>query len=84
MPGIGDALPIGIASEKVKAVISLANRKAVHRAHEASRDKLFAIARETVPLIDKRVANHSVIADFRRARFHFEAKLKGILPSRPL
>ncbi|MCS6290508.1 MAG: hypothetical protein H8K10_16250 [Nitrospira sp.] len=55
MPSVGDSLPLRVATEQVKCIVSviLTNRKPRHRAQELAGDNLLARTRETVALVDR-------------------------------
>jgi len=55
MPSVSDGLPLRVATEQIKAILSgrLTNRQSRHRAYELTGDNMIARLRVTVALIDR-------------------------------
>src|SRR5438552_13448710 len=65
MPSVSHNVPVCVATEQVKflSLRRLANRQTRHGTHEKSSYELLRPPRESMPFINRRIANNSVTAN---------------------
>ncbi|HXT39819.1 MAG TPA: hypothetical protein VN887_07335 [Candidatus Angelobacter sp.] len=82
MPRVADNIPVRITTEQIKLLRAgrLTNGQASHSPHKLASRDLPRFAREPMPLINRRIANHRKCADFFWCWLHFVERVRVAQP----